>query len=163
VSLEEESPLCRHYREASEIIGKRWVPQILRGLLSGVTRYTDLKEGVAPISDALLSDRLKELEIQGIVDPGAYQLRPHGQRPRPGRRDRRTRGVGRALGRGAGYAVAASATARASSMMPKPSWSCSSVMHSGGFVMIPFQRTIVNNPRSIRALFTATIVSLVTL
>jgi DNA-binding HxlR family transcriptional regulator len=65
--MEEESPICRHYREASEIIGKRWVPQILRGLLSGVTRYTDLKAGVAPISDALLSDRLKELEIQGIV------------------------------------------------------------------------------------------------
>jgi DNA-binding HxlR family transcriptional regulator len=67
LSIDEESPICRHYREASEIIGKRWVPQILRGLLSGVTRYTDLKAGVAPISDALLSDRLKELEIQGIV------------------------------------------------------------------------------------------------
>ena len=65
--IEEESPICRHYREASEIIGKRWVPQILRGLLSGDTRYTDLKQGVAPISDALLSDRLKELENQGIV------------------------------------------------------------------------------------------------
>src|SRR6476469_792720 len=49
------------------MLGKRWTPQILRGLLSGVTRYTDLKEGVAPISDALLSDRLKELESLGIV------------------------------------------------------------------------------------------------
>jgi DNA-binding HxlR family transcriptional regulator len=64
---EEESPICRHYRVASAMLGKRWTPQILRGLLSGVTRYTDLKDGVAPISDALLSDRLKELEILGIV------------------------------------------------------------------------------------------------
>jgi DNA-binding HxlR family transcriptional regulator len=67
VSLEEESPVCRHYRVAADMLGKRWTPQILRGLLSGVTRYTDLKEGVAPISDALLSDRLKELEALGIV------------------------------------------------------------------------------------------------
>jgi len=67
VSLEEESPVCRHYRVAADMLGKRWTPQILRGLLSGVTRYTDLKAGVAPISDALLSDRLKELELLGIV------------------------------------------------------------------------------------------------
>jgi len=67
LSIEEESPICRHYRQASEMLGKRWTPQILRGLLSGVTRYTDLKDGVAPISDALLSDRLKELESLGIV------------------------------------------------------------------------------------------------
>ena len=67
MSIEEESPICRHYRQASEMLGKRWTPQILRGLLSGVTRYTDLKDGVAPISDALLSDRLKELDTLGIV------------------------------------------------------------------------------------------------
>jgi DNA-binding HxlR family transcriptional regulator len=67
VSIEEESPLCRHYREAADMLGRRWTPQILRGLLSGVSRYTDLKEGIASISDALLSDRLKELENLGIV------------------------------------------------------------------------------------------------
>jgi DNA-binding HxlR family transcriptional regulator len=67
VTPEDESPICRHYREASGMLGKRWTPQILRGLLSGATRYTDLKESVAPISDALLSDRLKELETLGIV------------------------------------------------------------------------------------------------
>ena len=49
------------------IFRQQTAEQILRGLLSGVTRYTDLKEGVAPISDALLSDRLKELESLGIV------------------------------------------------------------------------------------------------
>ena len=43
MSLEEESPVCRHYRVAADMLGKRWTPQILRGLLSGVTRYTDLK------------------------------------------------------------------------------------------------------------------------
>jgi DNA-binding HxlR family transcriptional regulator len=68
VPIDEESPLCRHYREAADMLGKRWTPQILRGLLSGVSRYTDLKEGIAPISDALLSDRLKELENLGIVE-----------------------------------------------------------------------------------------------
>jgi DNA-binding HxlR family transcriptional regulator len=67
VPIDEDSPICRHYREAADMLGKRWTPQILRGLLSGASRYTELKGGVAPISDALLSDRLKELEILGIV------------------------------------------------------------------------------------------------
>jgi DNA-binding HxlR family transcriptional regulator len=36
-------------------------------MLSGVTRFSDLREAVAPISDTLLSDRLKQLEADGII------------------------------------------------------------------------------------------------
>lgn len=63
----QEGPVCRHFQRAAELIGKRWNPQIVRALLSGITRFTDLREAVPPISDALLSDRLKELESEGIV------------------------------------------------------------------------------------------------
>ena len=63
----EESPICVHFQRAADLIGKRWNPLILRGLGSGVTRFSDLKAGIPHISDAMLSERLKELEAQGIV------------------------------------------------------------------------------------------------
>ena len=36
-------------------------------MLSGATRFSDLRDAVAPISDTLLSERLKQLEADGIV------------------------------------------------------------------------------------------------
>jgi DNA-binding HxlR family transcriptional regulator len=62
-----EGPVCRHFQRAAELLGKRWSPQIVRALLSGTSRFTDLRSSIPPISDALLSDRLKELEAAGIV------------------------------------------------------------------------------------------------
>jgi DNA-binding HxlR family transcriptional regulator len=65
--MQEESPICEHFQQAAELIGKRWNPQILRALQSGVERFTDLKKAIPQISDALLSERLKEMESAGIV------------------------------------------------------------------------------------------------
>jgi DNA-binding HxlR family transcriptional regulator len=62
-----EAPVCQHFQRAAELLGKRWNPQIVRVLLTGVKRFTDLREAIPHISDALLSDRLKELEAEGIV------------------------------------------------------------------------------------------------
>ena len=63
----EEAPICQHFQRAAELLGKRWNTQIIRVLLSGASRFTDLRDAVPPISDTLLSDRLKELETQGII------------------------------------------------------------------------------------------------
>lgn len=62
-----EAPVCQHFQRAAELVGKRWNPQIVRALLSGVTRFTALREAIPHISDALLSERLKELEAEGVV------------------------------------------------------------------------------------------------
>jgi len=62
-----ESPMCEHFQRAAELIGKRWNPQVVRALQSGATRFGDIRGAIPQISDALLSDRLKELEAQGIV------------------------------------------------------------------------------------------------
>lgn len=59
--------LCEHFQKAADLIGRRWVPQIVRALQSGPCRYTDLKTAIPQISDALLSERLKELEAEEIV------------------------------------------------------------------------------------------------
>ena len=64
---EQESPVCQHFQLAAELIAKRWTPQIVRSLLAGATRFSDLAAAIPNMSDRLLSDRLKELEAAGIV------------------------------------------------------------------------------------------------
>jgi DNA-binding HxlR family transcriptional regulator len=73
---------------ALDAIGDRWTLLIVRELLTGPRRFTDLMEGMPGISTNLLSERLKELEQQGILHrrvlpPPAgstvYVLTPFGQ------------------------------------------------------------------------------------
>lgn len=64
---EVESPICQHFQRAAELLGKRWNPQLVRVLLTGATRYSGLKAQIPQISDNLLSERLKELEAEGIL------------------------------------------------------------------------------------------------
>jgi DNA-binding HxlR family transcriptional regulator len=52
---------------ASEILCTRWTVLVLRELVSGSTRFNDLRRGLPRMSPALLSQRLKELEAAGIV------------------------------------------------------------------------------------------------
>jgi DNA-binding HxlR family transcriptional regulator len=63
----DEAPICQHFQRAADLIGKRWTVQIVRALQSGETRFSDMKAGIGRISDTLLSERLKELEAEGIV------------------------------------------------------------------------------------------------
>ena len=65
--METEQPICEHYRRAAEIVGRRWVPELLRVLLDGPARYGAIRGSIPGISDHLLSERLKELEANGIV------------------------------------------------------------------------------------------------
>jgi DNA-binding HxlR family transcriptional regulator len=53
---------------AAEIVCTRWTPLILRELAAGSTRFNDLRRGLPRISPTLLSKRLKELELAGIID-----------------------------------------------------------------------------------------------
>ena len=59
--------VCGCLSPAQDLLGKRWSTQIVLALLDGKTRFSELKEAVAPISDTLLSERLKELEADGII------------------------------------------------------------------------------------------------
>lgn len=53
--------------KASEILAERWTPLVVRELLSGSTRFNELRRGVPLMSPALLSQRLKRLENEGLV------------------------------------------------------------------------------------------------
>ncbi|WP_328525350.1 winged helix-turn-helix transcriptional regulator [Kribbella sp. NBC_00359] len=72
---------------ALELVGERWALLIVRDLLVGPKRYTDLRSGLPKIPTNVLATRLKELESAGLVErhvqprpSGAivYQLTPYG-------------------------------------------------------------------------------------
>lgn len=74
---------------AVELIGERWALLIIRDLLVGPRRYTDLKQGLPRIPTNILSTRLKELQEGGVIRRIpllrglAYELTPYGQALEP--------------------------------------------------------------------------------
>ena len=52
---------------ALDIVGERWTLLIVRELIPGPRRFTDLLVGLPGISTNLLSERLKSLEQQGLL------------------------------------------------------------------------------------------------
>jgi DNA-binding HxlR family transcriptional regulator len=59
--------ICPNYHRAIELIGRRWTGAILLALSHGAERFCALTAAVPGLSDRLLSERLKELEAEGIV------------------------------------------------------------------------------------------------
>jgi len=53
---------------AAEVLCTRWTLVLMRELIAGSTRFSDLRRGVPKMSPTLLSQRLKELEEAGIVE-----------------------------------------------------------------------------------------------
>ena len=52
---------------AAELVGERWALFVVRDLVLGPKRFTDLRRGLPRIPSNVLSTRLKELEKTGIV------------------------------------------------------------------------------------------------
>jgi DNA-binding HxlR family transcriptional regulator len=61
------SGCCPLYHEAVELVGRRWTGAILRVLMDGSLRFSQVAQAVPELSDRLLSERMKELEARGIV------------------------------------------------------------------------------------------------
>ena len=66
-----EKALCPKLAKAMELIGKRWTAFILYQLLDGPQRFNEI-ESALPVSGRLLSERLKELEKEGLVERHVY-------------------------------------------------------------------------------------------
>lgn len=60
--------VCPKFHAAIELVGRRWTGAILSAMLMGATRFTDIIHAVPGLSDRLLSERLKELESEAIVE-----------------------------------------------------------------------------------------------
>ena len=74
------------------LVGERWTLLVVRELMHGPKRYTDLVDGLNGIGTNILAARLKELEAAGLVErrklppPAAstvYELTPTGRELRP--------------------------------------------------------------------------------
>jgi DNA-binding HxlR family transcriptional regulator len=80
------------FQRAIELIGKRWSGAVVRALLPQPARFNQLLAGIPGISDRVLTERLRELESEGIVerlvDPGppvrvSYRLTSSGRALEP--------------------------------------------------------------------------------
>jgi DNA-binding HxlR family transcriptional regulator len=61
---------------ALDLVGDRWTLAVLRDLLRGNTRFSELKRSVNGIAANILSDRLQRLERYGIVGRHIYNEHP---------------------------------------------------------------------------------------
>lgn len=77
---------------ALDLIGDRWSLLVVRELLLGPKRYTDLQKSLRRIAPDVLSQRLRDLEAGGLAEraelpgPGrakVYRLTDHGRELRP--------------------------------------------------------------------------------
>jgi DNA-binding HxlR family transcriptional regulator len=59
-----------------ELVGRRWTGAILRVLMDGPLRFSQIAQAVPELSDRLLSERMKELEARGIVERQVHEGSP---------------------------------------------------------------------------------------
>jgi DNA-binding HxlR family transcriptional regulator len=60
--------LCPRFHKAVELVGARWTGAIIHLLLAGRARFTELRLAIPDMSDRMLSERLRELEAEGVVE-----------------------------------------------------------------------------------------------
>jgi DNA-binding HxlR family transcriptional regulator len=60
--------LCSKFHRASELIGRRWTGAIIFVLMESRCRFATLRAAIPDITDRMLSERLSELEHEGIVE-----------------------------------------------------------------------------------------------
>ena len=60
--------LCTRFHRASELIGRRWTGAIIFLLLKQTCRFATLRDAIPDITDRMLSERLQELEEEGLVE-----------------------------------------------------------------------------------------------
>jgi len=63
-----EAAYCPLFHHTVEVIGRRWTGVILLAILSGVVRFSDIRDAIPGLSDRLLAQRLRELEAEGLLE-----------------------------------------------------------------------------------------------
>jgi len=68
--------ICPRYEHGIQLLGKRWTGLLLDALMDGPRRFCELTATVEGLSDRVLSDRLRELEVEGVVERIVYPQIP---------------------------------------------------------------------------------------
>lgn len=72
----EKYHMCPKFEAAFELLGKKWTGLIIRTLLSGQKRFSDISDTIPNMSARMLTERFKELEKEGIVIRRVYPETP---------------------------------------------------------------------------------------
>jgi DNA-binding HxlR family transcriptional regulator len=59
---------CPRFQHAVELVGRRWCGAIARALLDGPLRFSELERAIPEISARALTQRLRELEAEDVVE-----------------------------------------------------------------------------------------------
>jgi DNA-binding HxlR family transcriptional regulator len=62
-----EPIVCAQYHQAIELVGRRWTGAIIFVLLRTRCRFATLRDAIPEITDRMLSERLQELEQEGVI------------------------------------------------------------------------------------------------
>ena len=62
-----ESKVCARFHHAVELIGRRWTGAIISVMLRGPQGFNEMLAAVPGLSDRLLTERLRELEAEGLA------------------------------------------------------------------------------------------------
>ncbi len=92
VSGKDSSVLCREVTsigDTMDVLRSKWVPEILTAIICGNTRFTDIQAAVHGLSDKVLTERLRQMvddrllektECYGYPPRVEYRLTEHGKR-----------------------------------------------------------------------------------
>jgi DNA-binding HxlR family transcriptional regulator len=74
--ISQQHQMCPRFEHAIQLLGKRWTGLILDALMQGPQRFCELTAAVDGLSDRVLSDRLRELEAEGVIERMVYPQIP---------------------------------------------------------------------------------------
>jgi DNA-binding HxlR family transcriptional regulator len=75
-SVKDAPQLCTRFHYASELVGRRWNGAIIFMLLKQTCRFATLRDAIPDITDRMLSERLQELEEEGLVERKVIPVTP---------------------------------------------------------------------------------------
>ena len=94
-TCDESCPVARTAR----LIEGKWTTRIVRDLLTGKKRYSELQRSLTGISPKVLAERLRFLEDEGLIDKTIYPVVPPHTEYRLTKRGLKLRGIIAAMAR----------------------------------------------------------------
>jgi len=67
---------CAQFQRAMDLLGRRWMGAILSVLMSGPHRFNEILAAVPGLSDPMLTQRLREMEAEGLAVRRVYPTSP---------------------------------------------------------------------------------------
>ncbi|BFH61627.1 MULTISPECIES: winged helix-turn-helix transcriptional regulator [Paenibacillus] len=73
---DQDLSMCPRFETAFSVLGKRWNGLIIYSLMNGPKRFKDISHIIPSMSDKMLSERMKDLENEGILERHVYPETP---------------------------------------------------------------------------------------